>query len=285
VRTRPLLLAILTAAILVLAPPRAAEAQHWHGGFSISVGFGYGVPVYWFHPSWFYGYPYRPFGYPGFWGPYYPSPYYPYPHYPGTPYSPYALDGFSVSLRLDTQPIDAQVYVDGNRAGIVDNYDGVFQRLHLRAGEHEIVVYRDGYETIRERRYFNPGSSQTIRQTMRPLAPGEVAEAPPALPPSTPPENRDQSRVPPPQPPPVPPVEEPAPVFGTLSIRMQPADAEVLIDGDRWPGTASQMPIAIQLTAGRHKIEIRKDGYQPYVQDVLIRRDRALTLNVNLTRR
>ena len=176
------------------------------------------------------------------------------------------------------QPRDAEVYVDGNRAGIVDNYDGVFQRLRLRPGEHEIVLYLDGYQTIRERRYFNPGSAHTIRHAMRPLAPGEVAEPPP--PASSQPERRDQSGTPSP----APLKEAPAP-FGTLSIRVQPADVEMLIDGERFTGSASEKPVAVQLATGRHKIEIRKDGYQSYVQDVLISRDRTLTINVNLTRR
>ena len=275
-RIRAVALAILITTSFVLASPRPAEAQPYghrpYGGTSIFVGVGFGAPVYWYHPGWFYGYPYRPFGYPWHWGPYYP----PYPHHYGYPYN-----GFSVSVRLDMQPKDAEVYVDGNRAGIVDNYDGMFQRLQLPPGEHEIVVYRDGYQALHERRYFNPGSSHTIRQSMQPLAPGDVAEARPVPAPSPPPEARDQSRVPPPQPPPSPPAERPA-QYGTLSIRVQPADAEVLIDNDRWPGAATAMPIAIQLTTGRHKIEIRKDGYQPYVQDVLIRVDRTLTLNVVL---
>lgn len=273
-RTRAVALAILIAALFVLASPRPAEAQPYghrpYGGTSIFVGVGFGAPVYWYHPAWFYGYPYRPFGYPWYWGPYYP----PYPYYPG---SAYQFDDFTVAVRLDAEPENAEVYVDGHRAGKVDDYDGVFQRLRLRPGEHEIVLYLDGYQTIRERRYFNPGSAHTIRHAMRQLAPGDVAEPPP--PASSQPERRDQSGTPSPSPP----KEAPVP-FGTLSMRVQPADAEMLIDGERFPGSASEKPIAIQLATGRHKIEIRKDGYRSYVQDVLIGRDRTLTLSVKLTK-
>lgn len=276
-RTRAVALAILITTFFVLASPRPAEAQPYghrpYGGMSIFVGVGFGAPVYWYHPAWFYGYPYRPFGYPWYWGPSYP----PYPYYSGYAYQ---FDGFSVAVRLDADPVDTEVWVDGHRAGKVDDYDGVFQRLRLRPGEHEIVLYLDGYQTLRERRYFNPGSSHTIRHAMRPLAPGDVAEPRPGPPPTTPPETRDQTRTPSPSPPPR---EAPAP-FGTLSIRVQPADAEVLIDGERFPGAASEVPIAIQLAIGRHKIEIRKDGYRSYVQDVLIGRDRTLTLSVKLTK-
>ena len=40
------------------------------------------------------------------------------------------------------------MYVDGYYAGVVDDFDGVFQRLHLRAGPHHIEVRADGYEPL-----------------------------------------------------------------------------------------------------------------------------------------
>ncbi len=57
-------------------------------------------------------------------------------------------------------PRDAEVYVDGYYAGIVDDFDGFFQRLTLEVGPHEIEVadgrygsqffdvYVDPYNTI-----------------------------------------------------------------------------------------------------------------------------------------
>src|SRR3954463_15414026 len=42
------------------------------------------------------------------------------------------------ALRLIVKPNDAKVYVDGYYAGIVDDFDGVFQRLHVPAGQHEV---------------------------------------------------------------------------------------------------------------------------------------------------
>jgi hypothetical protein len=281
VRTRALAAVVLITTLFLLTP-RPAEAQrHVHGGFSISVGFGFGPPVYWLYDPWVFGYPYRPFGHPWYWGPYYPPyPPFPYPYYPYHPYG-YPFEPFSVSVRLDAEPVQAEVYVNGHRAGNVDDYDGVFQRLVLRPGEHEIVLYLDGHQTVHERRYFNPGASQTIRLTMVPLAPGDVAEPRPVPPPPSPRDTREPSRSqgPPPQP-----IEQPAP-FGTLSIRVQPADAEIVIDGECWTGNAAGMPMVIELAAGRRRIEVRKEGYEPYAQDVLIRTDRTLTLNVSLTRR
>src|SRR5262245_41406438 len=67
----------------------------------------------------------------------------------GYPY-PY-LAPAEASLRLDVKPRDAQVYVDGYYAGLVDNFDGTFQRLHVFPGQHEIVIYKEGYRSVRER--------------------------------------------------------------------------------------------------------------------------------------
>ncbi len=78
----------------------------------------------------------------------YPVPY-PYP-YGGYWYGPES------DLRIDVTPKEAGVYVDGYFAGTVDEFNGTFQRLHVLPGEHEIVIYLDGYRSIRERLYLSP---------------------------------------------------------------------------------------------------------------------------------
>ncbi len=49
-------------------------------------------------------------------------------------------------VRLQVKPRDAAVYVDGYYAGVVDNFDGVFQRLTLEAGPHRIEIEAPGLE-------------------------------------------------------------------------------------------------------------------------------------------
>jgi len=87
------------------------------------------------------------------------------------------------SLRLQVSPRDAEVFVDGYYAGIVDDFDGVFQRLRLEPGPHEIVVYFEGYRSHHEKIYLQPGRSFEIKHTMEPLGPGEVQEPKPVPPP------------------------------------------------------------------------------------------------------
>jgi hypothetical protein len=45
-------------------------------------------------------------------------------------------------------PREAEVYLDGYFEGIVDDFDGVFQRLHASAGPHHVEISANGYEPI-----------------------------------------------------------------------------------------------------------------------------------------
>ena len=46
------------------------------------------------------------------------------------------------------KPRDAEVYVDGYYAGLVDDFDGMFQKLELEAGPHRIEVRKAGFSTM-----------------------------------------------------------------------------------------------------------------------------------------
>src|SRR5207244_7095163 len=102
------------------------------------------------------------------------GPYGPYGPYRAYPYA--YRDELTSSVRLEVTPRETEVYVDGYRAGSVDNFDGFFQRLRLRPGEHELVLYLNGYRTVQQQVYLNTGSDHKIRYTMVPLPPGETAE-------------------------------------------------------------------------------------------------------------
>src|SRR5476649_1634212 len=83
--------------------------------------------------------------------------------YPPMPYAyPYRFTGPEGNLRLQITPKQAAVYVDGYFAGQVDQYDGVFQRLHVTPGEHELVVYLTGYRSIHEQLYLGPNETRKI---------------------------------------------------------------------------------------------------------------------------
>jgi hypothetical protein len=204
---------------------------------------------------------------------------YPYPHPVfGFPPGMYPHDA-AVSLRLQVTPREAQVYVDGYAAGVVDDYDGVFQRLRLVPGPHEIVIYHPGHRTLRQNIYYNLGSTHTIRHTLDALLPGETPEPQPV------------PRVLPAQPgmfgqPSVPSAEPGrAPQgarVGTLALRVQPGDATVLVDGEPWRGPQTQDRLVIQLAEGAHRVRIEKPGFQPFAVDVDVRAGETASFNVSL---
>jgi PEGA domain len=71
--------------------------------------------------------------------------------------------------------------------------------------------------------------------------------------------------------------------FGTLSIRTIPADAVILVDGERWDRPEGDTRFSIELANGVHQVEVRKEGFHPYVRTVDIPGGRTFVLNVSLT--
>ena len=62
---------------------------------------------------------------------------------------------------------------------------------------------------------------------------------------------------------------------------MQPADAEVLVDGQSWQRSGADR-VTIDLSEGNHNVQVRKNGYVGYLTDVEIRPGETATLDVNL---
>jgi hypothetical protein len=72
--------------------------------------------------------------------------------------------------------------------------------------------------------------------------------------------------------------------FGTLNIRVQPGDAVVQIDGEKWDSPEGGSRLSVQLSGGQHRIEVRKDGFRPYSTTVQIRPGDDQSLNISLPR-
>ncbi len=298
----PLIAALLLLTIAMW--PAGAAAQRGPvghpvghpGGHQLVIRGGFYGPVY-FNPWYGYGYPWYGYGFGFGYG--YPYGYgygYPYGYAYGYPYPPYgyygAYDPISSSIRLAVTPKNTEVYVDAFLAGTVDDFDGFFQRLRLHPGEHELVLYLDGYRAVHQHVVLSAGADQKVQYTMVPLAAGEQPEARPQ-----PPVRSEEPGYPPPDPtqrgrggpPPMrvqPPVDigTPDARFGVIAIRVQPADAEVLIDGERWTGSGGQERLVVQLPEGRHHVEVRKSGFENFTTDVDVSRGQTVPLNVSLLR-
>jgi hypothetical protein len=279
-------MALATVAIVCIGWPSRADAQarrYRAVRTQVVVAGGYFYDPFWYDP-WY--------GLQSGWG-WYP------------PYRNYNIERES-AVRLNVKPNGAEVYVDGYYAGIVDDFDGAFQRLRLPPGEHEIELYFDGYRPVKQKVYLTPDNTFRIKYTMERLAAGEQAEPrpqpvspppgpqgvgqppmqqpPPGYPPIQPPPQRGPvgRRTPPPQQGPEPRGGQPVSGYGTLAVRVQPNDADVSIDGEPWRGPGGQDRLVVEVAEGSHTVEIRKSGYRTYVTQVEVRRGETTPLNVSL---
>ena len=281
---------IVFAAVMVVgsATPSLAQVRVVRGGPRVVVvGGGFYRPY--FYDPFFFADPWYGYQYPYPMGPY------------GYGYGSYEPDA---SVRVEVRPREAEVYVDGYYAGIVDDFDGAFQRLRVPPGEHEIELWLDGYRTVRQKIYLARDKTFRVKYDMERLAAGQAPEPKPQ--PINPPEAAGQPRrrmqpmgpgpttrrLPPPPP------ENPrgpddrrepdAPrppdgrSYGTLAIKVQPGDAEVSIDGEPWRGPGGQDRLTVEVSEGSHTVEIRKSGYRTYVTQVDVRRGQQTPLNVSL---
>lgn len=192
------------------------------------------------------------------------------------------------SMRIEVKPREAQVFVDGFYAGIVDSFDGTFQRLRLEPGQHTVQLFLPGHTLFAQDLYLQPGNTFTLRHTMERFREGEAEPEKPAGSPRAP---RTASRVPvppapqaPPAPPDTTPTQAPraAGSYGAARIRVQPGDIVMLIDGETWNGGGTD-GFDVQLAPGPHTIEVRKAGYRGYLTDITIRSGETTVLNVSLT--
>ncbi|MGE3511789.1 MAG: PEGA domain-containing protein [Vicinamibacterales bacterium] len=289
--TRRSLFAALTlcAALTVTLWPGAAEAQRRDGRRppqpAVAVPRG-PVRVHPVHPA-----PLPAVRGRVFIGGYFYDPFFgPYPWWTrgAYPYWYAPIFDLQANVRVKVTPKeadDAAVYVDGFYAGVVDDFDGVFQSLPLTPGGHSITLYLDGYRTIRHNLYLARGSTFTLREVLVRLPAGEQSE-PPDVAPAVPAPPRGSYQLP------VPGRRAPARTadariapaagFGTLDLFVQPDTAEVTVDGGRWTSNEDGH-FVLQLPAGSHRVEVRERGFRTFMTEIEVRDGEAIPLNVSLT--
>jgi PEGA domain len=272
-------------------------------GYYPGHGYGYGYwPGYW--PAYGYGYwPYYGSGlYLGlgfYGGGYYGGGYY------GGGYDGGGYDGPAYSnagaLRLLVDPEDTRVLVDGYYAGVVDDFDGMSQRLNLAPGRHEITLQKEGYRSHRIKVYVAEHGTLKIRytmekgsgpDTMEDLAGDRGLAEDRSYDRSGPQGSAPEGPAPQPQAPAVEPRPESEPSAGfaydgsgapgLLNLSVTPSDASVYVDG-RFVGSARQTG-ELELRPGRHRIEVVRPGYRTAERDLTIESGRTQTLSLDLPR-
>jgi len=257
--------------------PRAGTGS---GGWSGGGGYYPGYPVY---PGWGWGgyypgywggwWPYGSWGwYGGYWG-------YPWGWGGGTVY--HYVERESGSVRVLVDPAEARVYVDGYYAGTVDDYDGLFQRLNLSPGRHEIALKLEGYKTHRVKLYVAPDATVKVHYDME-KGPGETFEdltkdvREPEVSREAEQEQRwreSESRAE---------ADELVAVGGRLKLTVEPADASVYVDG-AFRGSAREAS-ELRLPPGRHRIEVVRPGYKTVDREVDVAPGSTTELRIELER-
>lgn len=121
-----------------------------HGAFGLNYGYrngylyGYPYPYSFMYGSYGYGY-----GYPGYG-------------------AAYGASGAYGGVRIEGAPRDAQVFADGYYAGVVDDFDGVFQHLDLEPGPHQIEIRALEAPPIVFNVQVQPGRTITYRANIHP---------------------------------------------------------------------------------------------------------------------
>ncbi len=140
----PLMMLVLFAS----AFPRTAEASYYRGHHGYH-GYRYGG-----HHYGHYGYRY---GYGGYGG--YGYGYRPYYGPAGGLDRNVARQAGLGALDLNVRPKKrVEVYVDGEYAGVVGNFDGYPAYLWLKEGTYQLAFYRNGFHTVEREYTIRPGA-------------------------------------------------------------------------------------------------------------------------------
>jgi hypothetical protein len=277
-----LFLAVLAGLAAVAEPARAA---HVHVRPAVHVYWGPGWA--WYDPWWYYG-----------------------PHWGGYPVVyPNAAYGSYGALDTDLSPERAEVWVDGKKVGLADDFDGFPNFLWLEKGTYDVAFYLPGHVTLARQYTIYPGMVIDVEDR---LEPGEATH-PLDLAPKTH-ERRDarlrddedrreywerqQGLVPGEEPE----AEEGEPAEGTveapsrgesldaraepgrLALDVQPDDASVYLDG-RFLGTGRELAglrSGLIVDPGTHTIEVVRPGREAATRYVQIVSGRETRIEVSL---
>ena len=209
---------------------------------------------------------------------YYPHSCYDH-HYWDYPYRYRSYNSYDPTgaVRVLVDPNKTKVYVDGYYAGIADDFDGIFQRLYLPPGRHQIMLKLDGFKSHRVQIYSARGHTIKLHHDM--IA-GEGEDEPVDM---AGPLGEDEEEVQEARRADDDETDERSPRtaagLGTLRVRVIPKDASVYVDGEFW-GTGSVDDLS--LPAGRHEIAVVRPGFRSYEREIEVRPGAAVDLEIAL---
>jgi hypothetical protein len=187
----------------------------------------------------------------------------------------------SGSVRVLVDPAESRVYVDGYYAGTVDDFDGLFQRLNVSSGRHEIALKLEGHKTHRMRVYVAPDSTLKLHHELEKGVGESFEDLSKDAPESEArrdeeldrrwSENEARAEK-----------DELTAIGGRLELSIRPEDASVYVDG-AFRGSAVEAS-TLRLAPGRHRIEIVRPGYKTLEKEVEVAPGQTTNLKVELDR-
>lgn len=214
-------------------------------------------------------------------------------------------------LDLDVVPEEAEVYINGKKYGICDEYDGFPDYLYLESGVYTIRFHLDGYLDYEREITIKPGfelefntrlekGSQPARYyTDKPEIYDYDERSSPRYDTDTidrpyPDQNEEIEQpaqtlpaepAPPEQPENM--VDQYTQGTGTVQFRIFPKDATVYIDGSFF-GVAHKLnepDSPFEMSTGKHIIEIMMPGYEIAKQEITVKEDEITRLRVILVQK
>lgn len=135
-----------------------------HDRFRYSYHYPYhrGYYPYWGSPYWYWPY------YAGWWIDFaYGYPYY-YPGYAHVTVYPRQVGPSMGALDLNVRPAKAEVFINGQVVGVVDQFDGWPRYLWLEEGSYELAFYKEGFETVTREYTIYPGIVIDVSERLQP---------------------------------------------------------------------------------------------------------------------
>lgn len=246
--------------------------------------------------GWYLGWgPYLGGSWGGYWGGYW-DPYWYGPRGGYPPAYPRGGERYG-ALDTDLSPERAEVWIDGRKVGLADDFDGFPSYLWLEEGTYDVVFYLPGYTTLSRQYSIYPGLVIDVEDR---LERGEAVHPLDLGPPSH--ERRDERlrrdrerreglEAGSPEP------EargalrsddwldargEP----GRLRLRIEPADASIYLDG-RFVGTGNDLArlrAGLLIDSGRHTLEVVRPGFGSVEREVEIEQGEETELSIELDR-
>jgi PEGA domain len=262
---------------------------HRHGGHHRhSYRHSYRDRHYW-RKSYFYYDPFDSFGVGFYYGPYRYYGYgYPYPYGYWPPHRYYVgrdPEDSMGALDINLKPDKTEIYLDGQRIGVADNFDGFPSYLWLEKGTYDLVFFKEGYQTLARQYSIYPGIVVDVNDR---LVPGESILPEDLVAKSTAIRDerlrRDEERV----------AEaerretrRSSSSVSRLHLAILPEDAAIYLDSE-FLGTGfelAQLSAGLIVEPGEHVLEVVRPGFASEQRSVNLAPGQQLDLKIELSSR